>query len=90
VFATESWLRQYGEEGGERNADSAVVDELTKGVGAYIMGRKMFGGGGGEWDKSWTGWWGEDPPFGLNLVGHPPAGSTEIPRSPSGSIVPAM
>jgi dihydrofolate reductase len=27
------------------------------------MGRKMFGGGEGPWDESWTGWWGEDPPY---------------------------
>ena len=31
--------------------------------GAYIMGRKMFGGGDGPWDESWRGWWGEDPPY---------------------------
>ncbi len=30
-----------------------------------IMGRKMFGPiGGGDWgDGSWTGWWGDDPPY---------------------------
>jgi dihydrofolate reductase len=27
------------------------------------MGRKMFGGGDGPWDETWTGWWGENPPF---------------------------
>jgi len=27
------------------------------------MGRKMFGGGDGEWDESWRGWWGENPPY---------------------------
>jgi len=27
------------------------------------MGRRMFGGGEGEWDPSWRGWWDEDPPF---------------------------
>ena len=32
-------------------------------VGAYVMGRKMFGGGDGPWDEKWTGWWGEDPPY---------------------------
>jgi dihydrofolate reductase len=63
VFATESWRRQHGEQGGERNADSQVIDKLFENVGAYIMGRKMFGGGDGPWDESWTGWWGEDPPY---------------------------
>jgi dihydrofolate reductase len=63
VFATDSWREQHGLDGGERNVDAEVVDEVSQGVGAYIMGRKMFGGGDGPWDESWTGWWGEDPPF---------------------------
>lgn len=63
AFATSSWREQHGQEGGERNADADVVEEVIQGVGAYIMGRKMFGGGDGPWDETWTGWWGEDPPF---------------------------
>ena len=63
VFATDSWRSQHGEEGGERNADAEVVDEVFEGIGAYIMGRKMFGGGDGPWDESWRGWWGDDPPY---------------------------
>jgi dihydrofolate reductase len=63
IFATDSWRRQHGLEGGEHNADAEVIDEVTTGVGAYIMGRRMFGGGDGRWDEAWTGWWGEDPPF---------------------------
>jgi len=34
-----------------------------QGNGAYIMGRKMFGGGNGQWDETWTGWWGDEPPY---------------------------
>jgi dihydrofolate reductase len=63
VFQTDSWHKQHGSDGGERNADSEVVEEVFEGVGAYIMGRKMFGGGDGAWDETWTGWWGEDPPY---------------------------
>jgi dihydrofolate reductase len=63
AFATTSWREQQGLEGGEHNADAEVVEEVVRGVGAYIMGRKMFGGGDGPWDRTWTGWWGEDPPF---------------------------
>ena len=65
AFATEGWREPHGLEGGEPGADSELVKTLTKGVGAYIMGRKMFGGGDGPWDESWTGWWGDDPPFHL-------------------------
>ena len=63
AFATASWREQHGLEGGERNADSEVVEEVSQGIGAYIMGRKMFGGGDGPWDETWTGWWGDDPPY---------------------------
>jgi dihydrofolate reductase len=63
AFRTEAWRRQQGLTGGERTADSDVIDEVVQGVGAYIMGRKMFGGGGGPWDLNWRGWWGDEPPY---------------------------
>jgi dihydrofolate reductase len=63
VFQTASWRRQHGLEGGDRGVDADVVDEVVQGVGAYIMGRRMFGGRDGPWDETWTGWWGEDPPY---------------------------
>jgi dihydrofolate reductase len=63
ALATSSWRAQHGLEGGTGGADAEVVEEVVRGVGAYIMGRKMFGGGDGPWDESWRGWWGDDPPF---------------------------
>jgi dihydrofolate reductase len=64
VVGLESWRRQHGLEGGDRTGDSEVIDEVVRDVGAYIMGRNMFGPpGGGAWDESWKGWWGEEPPF---------------------------
>jgi dihydrofolate reductase len=63
VFATASWRRQQGLEGGVYGADSEVAAEVVQGVGAYIMGRKMFGGGPGPWDPEWKGWWGDEPPY---------------------------
>jgi dihydrofolate reductase len=63
VFATSSWRRQHGHEGGADGVDSEVLDEMVQGAGAYIMGRKMFGGGSGPWDEEWKGWWGEEPPY---------------------------
>jgi dihydrofolate reductase len=63
VLGTAGWRRQHGLEGGEEGTDSRVAAELAEGVGAYIMGRKMFGGGDGPWNEEWHGWWGEDPPF---------------------------
>src|SRR5213079_793428 len=63
LFETAAWRRQQGLAGGAASPDSEVVDEVVRDVGAYIMGRKMFGGGDGPWDESWRGWWGEEPPY---------------------------
>jgi dihydrofolate reductase len=63
VFATASWRAQQGLEGGAHTVDSAVADEVVRNVGAYIIGRHMFGGGSGAWDTTWRGWWGENPPY---------------------------
>lgn len=63
ALATDSWHAQHGSRGGEHNVDAEVVDGLMRDNGAYIMGRRMFGGGDGPWDESWRGWWGEDPPY---------------------------
>ena len=74
VFATASWRRQQGEDGGEDGPDSQVADEVVQGVGAYIMGRKMFGGGSGPWNQEWKGWWGDEPPYHMPvfvLTHHP-------------------
>jgi dihydrofolate reductase len=63
AFATESWRQQHGQTGGERSVDAEVAEEVQRGIGAHIMGRRMFGGGDGPWDERWTGWWGDDPPY---------------------------
>jgi dihydrofolate reductase len=63
AFATDSWREQHGLDGGERSADATVAEDVMSGLGAFVMGRKMFGGGDGAWDPEWRGWWGEDPPY---------------------------
>jgi dihydrofolate reductase len=63
VIKLGAWRKSHGRSGGEVNASSQVVEEAMEDVGAVILGRNMFGGGPGEWDLSWRGWWGEEPPF---------------------------
>jgi dihydrofolate reductase len=63
VFKTAAWQAMEGGEGGERSIDSEVVENATVNVGAYVMGRNMFGPGRGKWDLGWSGWWGEEPPY---------------------------
>lgn len=53
AFATRAWREQQGLEGGEDGAYSDVVAAVTRDVGAYVMGRRMFGGGEGAWDEDW-------------------------------------
>ncbi len=43
--------------------DADIRARHGEGVGAYIMGRNMFGPDRGEWDLGWRGWWGDDPPY---------------------------
>jgi dihydrofolate reductase len=65
AFALEKWREQHGLEGGETNASTRVVEESLANIGATVMGRNMFGGHPGPWDKKnpWNGWWGVNPPF---------------------------
>ncbi|MER5539955.1 dihydrofolate reductase family protein [Streptomyces mirabilis] len=63
VFASKAWHEHQNRTGGKRTVDCQVIEEVLDGVGAYIMGRHMFGGGEGPWDESWRGWWGEEPAF---------------------------
>lgn len=77
-FPLKEFREMQGEQGGETNASSAVVQESRANVGATIMGRNMFGPIRGPWpDDSWRGWWGEDPPYH-----HPVFVLTHHPREP--------
>ncbi|PMR73595.1 dihydrofolate reductase family protein [Billgrantia endophytica] len=65
VFPTATFRRRVlGQEGGETGADDDLVVRGFENVGAWIMGRNMFGPVRGPWrDESWKGWWGDSPPF---------------------------
>jgi dihydrofolate reductase len=80
AFPTESWRARHGGRGGESNVDSEVAEEAMSGIGAFIMGRRMFGGGEGAWDESWRGWWGDDPPYHtpVFVLTHHPRDSVEM------------
>jgi dihydrofolate reductase len=60
-----SWRESHGREGGTTGVDSDVVAETIAATGAVVMGRRMFSGGEGPWDRDprSDGWWGDDPPF---------------------------
>ncbi len=44
--------------------DAPFRDHLVRPeIGAYVMGRNMYGPIRGEWDDDWRGWWGDEPPY---------------------------
>jgi dihydrofolate reductase len=81
AFATRSFRRMHGMEGGEGGLDDRYAAEGDQGIGATIMGRNMFGPIRGDWgDGEWRGWWGENPPFHhpVFVLTHHPRGSIEL------------
>jgi dihydrofolate reductase len=63
-FQTEAFRKMTGQACGERGVDNDVVLRSFENVGAWILGRNMFGPVRGPWpDEEWKGWWGEEPPY---------------------------
>src|SRR5678815_5179352 len=63
-FQTKYFRKMFGQEGGETGVDNEMAEKSFAGIGAWIMGRNMFGPIRGEWpDDKWKGWWGEEPPY---------------------------
>ena len=62
---TRVWLDMHeGKGGGETGVDNRMAARSFDNVGAWILGRNMFGPVRGPWpDESWRGWWGEEPPY---------------------------
>jgi dihydrofolate reductase len=54
----------YGKAEGETGVDNGMAEDGFEGIGAWILGRNMFGPVRGPWpDESWKGWWGDEPPY---------------------------
>jgi dihydrofolate reductase len=61
---TEEFKKMQGQSGGSRGVDNNFARQSFEGVGAWILGRNMFGPVRGPWpDDSWKGWWGDNPPY---------------------------
>jgi dihydrofolate reductase len=61
---TRTFRAMTGGEGGGTGADDDFARRSFAGVGAWILGRNMFGPVRGPWpDDSWKGWWGDNPPY---------------------------
>ena len=64
-FPTHVWQSMHGKaDAGETGVDNEAAAKGFEGIGAWILGRNMFGPVRGPWlDDSWKGWWGDEPPY---------------------------
>ena len=78
-FHTRTWKQMHqGETGGSTGIDDDWARRSMENVGAWILGRNMFGPVRGPWpDESWRGWWGEEPVYHVPVFVH-----THHPRKP--------
>jgi dihydrofolate reductase len=77
-FPTRTFQRMHGSGDGETGIDDDFAQRGFRNIGAWILGRNMFGPVRGPWpDDEWKGWWGPNPPY------HVPAYVlTHHPRAP--------
>lgn len=62
--ATRTFRQMQGQEGGDEGPDDAFAARGFENIGAWILGRNMFGPVRGPWpDDEWKGWWGDEPPY---------------------------
>jgi len=64
MLHTRTFQQMVGKPGGDKDDDDAFVHASFDNIGAWILGRNMFGPVRGPWpDDSWKGWWGDSPPY---------------------------
>ncbi len=77
VLGTRTFCRMFGREGGSTGPDDDFAQRGFENLGAWVLGRNMFGPVRGPWpDDEWKGWWGDEPPYHVPvfvLTHHPRA-----------------
>lgn len=64
AFTTRTFRKMFGQDGGDTGVDDRFASRGFENVGAWVLGRNMFGPVRGPWpDDSWKGWWGDTPPY---------------------------
>ena len=80
LVGTRMFHKMSGQDGGATGIDDDFAERGFANVGAWIMGRNMFGPIRGDWpDDEWKGWWGDNPPYHCPvfvLTHHPRASIT--------------
>ena len=81
VFPTRTFQQMHGGGGGDTGTDDDFAARGFANVGAWILGRNMFGPIRGPWpDDAWKGWWGTNPPYHVQVfvLTHHPRVSIEM------------
>jgi dihydrofolate reductase len=64
LFPTRAFQELFGDSNGTTGVDNDFAARGTDNIGAWILGRNMFGPIRGDWpDHNWKGWWGDNPPY---------------------------
>ncbi|AXK83200.1 dihydrofolate reductase [Pseudolabrys taiwanensis] len=81
AFGTRTFKKMFGQEGGSTGVDEDFAARSFENLGAWILGRNMFGPIRGDWpDENWKGWWGDNPPYHcpVFVLTHYPRASIEM------------
>jgi len=81
AFPTRTFQRMFGNASGTLGIDEDFAARSFANVGAWILGRNMFGPVRGPWpDDEWKGWWGDEPPYHVPVfvLTHHPRASIEM------------
>jgi dihydrofolate reductase len=63
LVGTRTFHELVGKPGGETGLSDDFTARGFENVGAWILGRNMFGPIRGQWTGDWRGWWGDEPPY---------------------------
>ena len=64
AFTTRTMQQMFGSGGGATGVDDDFAARGFANIGAWILGRNMFGPVRGAWpNDDWKGWWGANPPY---------------------------
>jgi dihydrofolate reductase len=81
IHPTRTFKGMYGGQDGTTGVDDDYVRRGMENLGAWILGRNMFGPIRGAWpNEDWKGWWGESPPYHVPVfvLTHHPRRSCEM------------
>jgi dihydrofolate reductase len=81
MLKTRYFHKMIGKEGGDTGIGDQLAHRSMENLGAWIMGRNMFGPVRGPWpDDTWKGWWGDEPPYRypVFVVTHHPRDPVEM------------